>query len=345
MNIPIISIARVPARWDVLVMLSLAVLAGYGLHYIFSKYDGQSFRNISKNNVIGVILAAIIIFEFLAIPFPMSNTTTTIPVFYNQIANDTDNYAILEIANKYDIADLMYYQTIHNKKLVNGYASRTPESATKFMTSTPMITQLLSPSDSLIPEGDIMAQNLTDVGSSILSYYDIRYVVLHAARISDKQLNYKNTLLQESITQEPQRFKNDNIIVYKVENVPRKSFILLNEGWYGIENASGTPKRWMNSNATMLFYSDQNRTTTLSMEVSSFYRPRTLDISVADQRELHVTVPTEFVMITLPFDLHKGENIIRFNTPDSCQKPSAIPEVNSPDSRCLSIAVQNITFS
>lgn len=342
MNIPIVSITRAPSRWDVLVMLSLAVLAGYGLHYIFSKYDGQSFRNISKNQVIGVIFAAIILFEFLAIPFPMSNTT--IPIFYKQIANDTNDYAILEITG-IGVADLMYYQTLHNKKLVNGYVSRTPESATKFMTSTPMISQLVSQSDSLIPEGDILEQNLTDVGSSILSYYNIRYVVLHTDRISDKQFNYKNTLLHESIRQDPQIFENDHIIVYKVENVPQKSFISLNEGWTDIENWSGTPTRWMNSNATLFFYSDQNRTTTLSMKVSSFYRPRILDISVADQHELNATVPTGFVIVTLPVDLHKGANIIRFNIPDNCQKPSDIPGLKNPDRRCLSMAVQNITFS
>jgi len=81
------------------------------------------------------------------------------------------------------------------------------------------------------------------------------------------------------------------------------------------------------------------------MQISSFYRQRTLDVSVADQRVLHTTVPTGFEKITVPIDLHKGENIIRFIIPDSCQKPSDIPELNSLDDRCLSMAVQNINFS
>jgi hypothetical protein len=349
MNMPVVSLARAPGRWDVLIMLSLMVLAGYGLHYLFSKYDGRSFGKVFKNHVIGVIFAVLILFEFLAIPFPMSDTT--VPAFYKQIANDTDNYAILDIPGSVGNAQLMYYQTVHNKMLLDGYVSRTPESATRFMTATPMISQLLSDSPTLKPEDDILERNLTDltdVGSSILSYYHIRYVVLHtvpAGQRTPGERYYKNILLRESFTRGPQIFRNDTMIVYTVETVPRKSFVLFNEGWNGVEYWNGTPTRRMNDNATMLFYSDQDRNTTLSMRILSFSRPGTLDVSVTDHRVLHTTVPAGFVTVTLPVDLHKGENFIRFTTPDTCRKPGDIPGSTGVDNRCLSMAVQNITFS
>jgi hypothetical protein len=346
MNIPVVSIARVPGRWDVLVMLSLMVLAGYGLHYLFSKYEGRSLGNVPKNHLIGVIFAAFILFEFLAIPFPVSDTT--VPVFYKQIANDTDNYAILDIPGSIDNAQLMYYQTVHNKKLLDGYVSRTPESATRFMTSTPMISQLFSDSHTPKTEDDILEQNLTDIGSSVLSYYQIRYVVLHAGYpglVTNRNLRYKYDLLHGSLSNTPQIFRNDTMIVYTVETVPRKSFVLLKDGWNGIEYWNGTPTRRMNTPATVLFYSEKDRNATLSMHISGSCCPGTLDVSVTDHRILHTTVPTGFVMVTFPVDLHTGENSIRFTTPGSCQDLSDIPNSEGAGNRCSGMAVQNMTFS
>jgi len=40
--------------------------------------------------------------------------------------------------------------------------------------------------------------------------------------------------------------------------------------------------------------------------------------------------------------LNKGANIVRFHVPEGCERPVDIPELNNPDSRCLSIAVQDI---
>jgi len=120
-------------------------------------------------------------------------------------------------------------------------------------------------------------------------------------------------------------------------------------GWYPLENWSGIPTRWMPSNASLIIYSNQNRTSMLNMQLSSFYRPRTLDISTEGQSRLQVVVPsgfeTGFVKIRVPVDLHQGENTILFNVSEGCQKPSDIPELNYSDSRCLSMSIQNITLT
>jgi hypothetical protein len=125
--------------------------------------------------------------------------------------------------------------------------------------------------------------------------------------------------------------------------------ILYGNGWYPLEYWSGIPTRWMDSNASLIFYSIQNRTTTINMQFSSFYRQRTLNVSSEGQQDLQVTIPsgfeTVFVNITLPVYLHKGENTIKFYVPEGCQKPCDIQELNYSDSRCLSLSMQNLTLS
>ena len=60
-------------------MLSLAILAGYGLNYIFSIIKNKSPVQNSKENIIFIIVSCLVLFEFLAVPFPMSSAET--PLF------------------------------------------------------------------------------------------------------------------------------------------------------------------------------------------------------------------------------------------------------------------------
>ena len=62
---------------------------------------------------------------------------------------------------------------------------------------------------------------------------------------------------------QPVIYKNDSLVVYKIKNETVNNFITLNEGWYTVENWSGLPGRWINSNATLSVYSDQDRQATL----------------------------------------------------------------------------------
>ncbi len=102
-KIPLISIARAPVRWDVMIMLSFSVLAGYGMANIFSRFRGMYLTDKicrpSVNMVLCVILSSLILFEFLAVPFPM--TDLSIPYFYNTIKEDPGDVAVLELPGLY----------------------------------------------------------------------------------------------------------------------------------------------------------------------------------------------------------------------------------------------------
>ncbi len=339
MQIPVVSLTRVPSRWTVLLILSLAVLAGYGLKHMFSRYnDSRQRNNENKINVIFIIVSCLVIFEFLAIPYLMSSSD--VPPFYKEIAAEEEDFALLEVPMLWQ-SDLMYYQTIHGKRLIGGYASRIPENSINFLIMAPLINDLLNfyPSDK-----DILNQNLADVGPSIMNYYNVKYIILHPDRMTSDQLEFAKDTLHRSINVEPTVYENDSMIVYEVFREPANPFIQLKNGWHGLEDWDSTPTRWMENEATIMIYSDENRTADLSFKARSFYYPRNLEILINDIPHICAKVPSEsFVVVNAPtIRLNEGANIVRFHVPGGCERPRDITELNNADPRCLSVAVQNI---
>lgn len=112
-------------------------------------------------------------------------------------------------------------------------------------------------------------------------------------------------------------------------------------GFYDIENWSGTPTRWMQANATLLLNSSEDRTANLSLNAQNFYHNRTLEI-YSGVPAAQVAVPTSFIKVSVPIHLVKGGNTVQFHVSEGGERPSDIKELNNPDDRCLSVAVQNL---
>jgi len=122
--------------------------------------------------------------------------------------------------------------------------------------------------------------------------------------------------------------------------------ISLAEGWHGLEDWGDAPTRWMQNDAVLLIESEDSQTAELSFKATSFYRPRTLEIYLGDALEMREVVnASEFAAINLPVQLQEGTNKIRFHAIEKYERPADIPELNNPDSRCLSLAFKDITIS
>jgi hypothetical protein len=115
-------------------------------------------------------------------------------------------------------------------------------------------------------------------------------------------------------------------------------------GFHDIENWSGTPTRWMQQNATLMINSPANHTANLSLNALSFYRNRTLEISANGVPIAQIAVPTNFINVRVPVHLAKGDNTVLLNVPEGCERPTDIMELNNHDSRCLSLALQNLNI-
>ncbi|MFQ6137006.1 MAG: hypothetical protein ACE5PM_07485 [Candidatus Hydrothermarchaeales archaeon] len=134
--VPFFSISRTPARFGIMVMLSLAVLAGYGISTLLDRFKDKRWRGLDQSRVFAFGLSALILFEFLAIPFPM--VSSSVPDFYLQLSKDKRDYAITEVPLE-PRGERMYYATIHNKRILWAYLARyTPESM-EFVESVPLL--------------------------------------------------------------------------------------------------------------------------------------------------------------------------------------------------------------
>jgi hypothetical protein len=131
---------------------------------------------------------------------------------------------------------------------------------------------------------------------------------------------------------------------YNKKRILIKPFRTLCDNWHGLESWHNIPTQWASNNTTIYIYSPENRFSNLSFAVLSFYKPRAIQVFLDDELIHKQKIPTSFVEVEVPVKLKEGENILRFWTPDGCQRPIDIQELKNKDSRCLSLAFQNITI-
>ena len=99
---------RVPSRINIVVMLSLSVLAGYGLHKLLN--DKSSTLKI----FITLLFTIVIIFESY-VPFVVAVTPVgdDIPDVYKWLSNESGDFAIVELPTGNIYANSLFYDTIY----------------------------------------------------------------------------------------------------------------------------------------------------------------------------------------------------------------------------------------
>lgn len=332
--VPFVGNGRTLGRFDVIVVLSFAVLAGYGISEIIKRLESRQ-----KRIIFGVVIGSLIVFEFLTIPVVMSFVDE--PVFYKQIAQDKDNYALLEIpaTTEYGAGTkLAYYQTIHGKPTVGGQVPRFPPDVWNFQQSAPFVRELTYGES----KDDILNQNMSDIGTSVLNYYNIRYIVLHEKYMKSDQINYAKDFIQKTLKEEPEIYGEDRLTVYKVKKSPISSFMLLYGGWYTSESWNNVSSRWMSKNGAIKIYSPEEKGVMLRFNVTSFYKPRTLQVYVNDIL-INQTVISSLQEIEMEINLKDGDNVVGLSSKEGCQRPLDIFELQNYDSRCIALGFQNIT--
>ena len=155
-------------------------------------------------------------------------------------------------------------------------------------------------------------------------------------------------LIQDPVfNQNPNSFRiheNATTMRRKVPDEEIIPFMILKNGWYRIEDWSGVPTHWMRSDASLLIRSQKNGTFYLVMNAKSFQRNRSLEIYPSNDPMASFEIsPSTFTSVTFPIYLSKGSNIVRFHVPEGCERPCDIQELKNPDSRCLCLAVQNVS--
>ena len=324
----ITQIFRVMTRFDVLIMLAMAILAGIGLKYAI------------KSKIAIIIIMALIMFEYVPVPvadpmklaeatrpgqiFPYGEesyrgdtTIFNIPEVYYWLAKQDNisiiaEYPMIDAPSEFETIYYRYifYQMIHKKTLVNG-----PDPDSRALQK--------------------MLYNLSDGTADILSDLGATHIIVHGPfKVESKRFI-------------PIRHF-ENITVYEVtgNSTAYTPVIVIGQtdGWHNQELWNGTPTRWINGDAGLMVFSRVNCTAELRFRVMSFSKPRTLILFVNDIIALNKEIPLDFIEATSQISLKKGFNNLHFSVPEGCSRPIDNSLLGNCDGRCLSLALQNLTL-
>ena len=133
--------------------------------------------------------------------------------------------------------------------------------------------------------------------------------------------------------------------LFVAEKLMEQNFeIGFSNGWHKVESWNNITTYWMYGDAFLLVNRNIDQILNLKLSVMSFYRPRTLEIYSDDMLLGRWNVPTDFLEIS-QVHIVPGSRVLRLHVLEGCERPCDHPELNNPDTRCLSLAVQNVSLS
>ena len=243
---PLFSVFRTPARFIAMSFLSLSVISGYALKEIAKSYGKRIY----------LIVALLVLFEAAVQPF---FATPSVPEIYKQISKDPGEYVILDVPVSFSepTHKFLYYQTVHEKKIIGGYAPKTPEDIGGFMSNTPLISDLffLRGNKTLITLGDgyltvhqyadlrpanedlkklkAYIENKTPVD---LDYGEVGYSLKDSTVFDENKASMQTNPLQDIISQNVSEIKYDVLQYYNVRYIVLHKDFLDPEGLTSAEN-------------------------------------------------------------------------------------------------------------
>ncbi|HSA31755.1 MAG TPA: hypothetical protein P5160_08160 [Candidatus Omnitrophota bacterium] len=109
-----------PARFLIMLMFCLSLLSAFGI-----KALRLSVPAGHKQKTVFIALLFAVLAEYASLPYLMTSFPGS--PFFETMRQDTEDYGVIYLPHNTPRA--LYYQTLHNKKMMGGYLSRTPFSA------------------------------------------------------------------------------------------------------------------------------------------------------------------------------------------------------------------------
>ena len=178
-DLPVFDAVRSPKRFLVAGMLGLAVLSGYGAHYLFSR-NFAAWR--IRPEVIVVVLVVLVLTDYWGWPRSFVTSDATVPEFFRELATEEGDIALLHIpVPNFANPKPMYYQTVHGKRLIGGYAERPSPQALRLMEENSFLKGAALPE--VERRSSITAGETRDAQTLLISIPQIRYVVLSKSHL------------------------------------------------------------------------------------------------------------------------------------------------------------------
>jgi hypothetical protein len=337
-EIPILNITRVPARFGIVAILALALVAAWGLSRLVMLWPG---KRLAYNLLTGAALL-LLAFELLPAPYPL--TEYKVSPFYQVLAQQpAGDYAVMEVplnAGKYQYrSDYLQSQMTHGKPSLNGYISRNPVFPPYYG-----VPVFLEYRDFLNrPRPDILPDQKPD--AAILRYFGVRYIVIRKDIIQGKELASAFDLTGQLLPGQKPVYDSPDLAAYEVPPGPKASFFynLVLPSWYEAEkDAEGRYQRWVQGNRAQLdFWSATPRQVEISFPAWSFQQGHAVEFRLNNRAIGQAQVTPDPQTIRLKLALQPGQNRLEFKISGPGIRPADVS--GGQDTRLLTINVGSIT--
>jgi hypothetical protein len=179
--LPVVGLARTPARFSIVVMLAVAMLFASALAWLGRRRPGQQ-------RVVLAVVAALLVFELWSAPRPLYSAA--VPPIYAHVAAAPDDLRHLELPSGVRdgtssignfTARSQFFQTMHGKRLIGGYLSRVSKRRKTDVRRDPMVDVLIWLSEGR-PLDASRRRSLVEDGPAFVRRARVGFVVIDGAR-------------------------------------------------------------------------------------------------------------------------------------------------------------------
>ncbi len=232
-RLPFFSGNRYPSRYSVMLLLALAMLAGAGVYWLFTRR--WLVRHRRGAAALSIVLAALLLVEHISIPLPLSEQS--IPPLYGQVAAaaqttaaDPENTGVLlelptgwrngaRVLGKSDLLIMaqLRYQTEHGLRRLGGNTSRNPEFKFQYFTDAPLLGDLIA----LFNAGqshmtpvidsqldDMIARN-RPIAAQVLDFLGVEFITVHVQKSPPQLLRFVEAVLPLTLVDEESTTASD----------------------------------------------------------------------------------------------------------------------------------------
>lgn len=268
--IPLLKENRVPNRFSILIMLSLAVLVAIGVRWVTQK---SSVKSEKLALVLAVGFLASILTEHASFPLPL--TDARVPDVYSVIARDPGNYAVLTLPlgwrNSFgqqgaEDTRTQFYASAMGKALFSGNVQRNPPYLFDYFDRISLFHSLSQiETYGQVPD-DVIARDQADA-PGLMAFFNVRYVVMNPSIPGRPPYSDTRGAAEEYVKRVlplgNKIYDKDGVVAYRINQAPLPSklqisfgtpaaYIYQAEGWDRDEVILDAPGNWTNQKSARL---------------------------------------------------------------------------------------------
>lgn len=353
--VPFVKGARVPSRFAELLLMSLIVLAAYGLARVCARLGTRGRAAVAALVVAGALL------ETTLLPFPV--VSARVPAVYAEIGRSAETGTLLELPLDVRIIKYHYNQTIHGQRMVGGNPVRPRQKYANYPDGMPLITLLKEPKRLLdAPDPEHARRD----AERLAAFFDVRHIVIHGEYLEARVLERLDRFVADNFPH-AWRKVDGPVVAYGLRRPdprlwperyvidfgdPGRDFALMS-GWWSDErwNQAGPTIQWANDRESALTIAlGAPETRRLEFRVHPMLYPGAppqtvaLDVNGTPRGSFVLKPDWDVYRITLPATAFRpGLNTLTFRYGYTAAPAAVTP--GSRDIRTLAVAFDTLTLT